>query len=147
MLYLAALTVGELTKPDFLRYVGHNPVHAGVHFDGVAELASQSVPEGHMKRYVWRMRDKNVTSNDVACVIIFNPTRETHKFEEYRFVYERRQSEIDEFVSQIQGWVNAKSMDTYTTYEGNLVMILRDCKTAALGRIFADHARKAIQSV
>lgn len=147
MIFLAAMTEGELTQRDFLRYVGSNPVHAGIAIDGEIELAGQRVPEGYMKRYIWRMQDKNVTSADIALVVIFNQTREERDFEEHRFMLSRRGEEIKEFVDTLMRMTWAKQADTYLTSEGNLVYILRECDTKVLSEAFSKHSRKAIQKV
>lgn len=147
MIYLAAMTEGELTQRDFLRYIGSNPVHASTRFDGQIELAGQSVPEGHMKRFIWRMQDQTVTSNDIAVVVIFNQTRELRDFEEHKFMHKRREKEIAEFIESLASVTFSKEADTYITTEGNLVYILRDCDTKILSGAFSVHSRRTIQKV
>jgi len=147
MIYLAAMIDGELNHNDFLRHVGCNPVHASVMFNGKIELTGQRVPEGFMQRYMWRMRDESITSSDITFVVIFNHTREKHSFDEYKIAYERRLPEITEYLDGVKDLTEAKSVDTYKTDEGNLVYILRDCKTEKLSEQFSRHSRKGIQSV
>jgi len=145
MIYLAALTEGELTQRDFLRYVGSNPVHASIRFDGKIELAGQSVPAGSMKRFIWRMRDNAVTSNDIAVVVIFNQTREKRSFNE--FAYNRRLPEINSYMDTLKSATSTNEVDRYETDEGNLVYILRNCDTSVLSEAFSKHSRKTIQKV
>jgi len=147
MIFLAALTEGELTRDDFLRYVGSNPVHASIRFDGKIELAGQSVPTGNMKRFIWRMRDDAVTSNDIAVVVIFNQTREKHSFNEYQFAYNRRLPEINSYMDTLRSATSTNEVDRYETDEGNLVYILRNCDTSVLSEAFSKHSRKTIQKV
>ena len=147
MIFLAALTEGELTNEDFFRYVGSNPVHGSVFFNGDIQLAGQRVPDGHMKRYIWRMRDESVTSADIAIVVIFNQTRELRSFAQHQFEYERRLPEIVDYVDSLKAATFADSVDCMETTEGNLVYILRNCATHILSEAFSVHSRATIRKV
>lgn len=147
MIFLAAMTAGDLTNEDFLRYVGCNPVHAKMEVNGKIELAGRRVPEGHLNQFIWRMRDENVSSADITVVIIFNQTREKHRFEEYQFELSRREPEIADFLQWLRRNTGSKQTDMAETDEGNLVFTLRDCATDKLSEMFSVHSRKSIQSV
>lgn len=147
MIYLAAMTEGEVTQRDFLRYVGANPAFAQVEFDGEIELAGQRVPNGYMQRYIWRMQDKRITSNDITVVVIYNQTRESRDFEQHKFMHKRRAAEIEEFIGWLTEMTGAKEADTALTTEGNLVYFMRDCDTRKLSEAFSAHSRPQIRKV
>lgn len=147
MMFLTALSDTQLTKDDFLRLVGHNPVFAEVEFNGSIELGETIVPAGHLRQFIWRLQDKKITSNDITIVVMFNSTREKHSLDEFKFVRTRRADEIQTYVDTLIRTVKAKAIDTLSTDEGNLVYILRDCNTESLSEQFSKHSRKLIKPV
>lgn len=147
MIFCAALVDASMSKEDFLKVLGHNPQFHGICFKGVVELAESSVAPGMMRRFVWRLRDENETSNDLTLVVMFNKTNEKKSLEEYQFVLDRRADEIATFRDDLADNIDPVSMEHGLTENGNIVYFMRDCNLEWLNNQFTRHARRAIKGV
>lgn len=147
MIYAAALVDAQMSKEDFLKVIGHNPQFHGVCFKGKIELAESTVEAGKLRRFVWRLRDENVTSTDMTLVVMFNQTTEKKTLEEHQFMLARRHDEIQTFLDDLSDQIKPVDVETGVTENGNLVYFLRACNMEWLSKQFTGHARRAIKGV
>ena len=147
MIFAAALSDGPMTHQDFLFVLSHNSELQGIKFKGKVELAEAEQPEGNMRRFVWKLNDQEVESQDVTLVVAFSKTRESRPFVEHQFMLARRNAEIQNFLDWLADGLQPQDVDTKLVENGNITYILRNCDTAGLSSAFANHARKSIRGV
>ena len=147
MIYLAALSHVELHKPDFLRLIGHNKDFGSTYFDAKVAMCESKQPAGKMRRFVWQVRDNNITTDDLTVVILFNETREKRGAFAAQIKLKQHKQEIDAFYNWLANSVKPKSVETGTTDEGNIFYTFRQCDFSHLTGVFANHARRLIAGV
>ena len=147
MIYLAVLSHYEMERRDFLKLIGHNPQFRNVRFDGTCALAESTQPEGMMRRYVWKMNDNNMTTNDLTVVISFNDSKvERDEFSAMQH-YKKYRTQVDSYLDWLMGLFKPTLTEQFTTVEGNYLYMMRNCDFERANDIFAAHERKNFRSV
>jgi hypothetical protein len=145
-IYAAAFSTKELSYDDFFFVMGHYTDSGVKSFSGAIDMIRLRSADDTFA-YVFRGMDENHDLKNMPIVLLLEHDMQDRDSDSNVHLMNKYEESISVFITTLAVLAEPNDLETYTTWNGNAVSLLKDINIKNVSDLFTNSARAELHSV